>query len=62
MVLKKAKLLYQRKTYRCPACGKSVDNRDREAVRIHHDHVLRPRHVSVLPNGFLAAFRTRIGV
>ena len=29
--------------YRCPACGEMVDNRQREAVRFHHDHVLHPR-------------------
>jgi hypothetical protein len=61
MISKKAKLLYERKTYRCPACGKMVDNRDREAARFHHDHVLRPRQEPVIPNGFLAAFRTGIG-
>ena len=33
----------QLKTYRCPACDELVDNTDREAVRLHHDHVLHPR-------------------
>jgi predicted RNA-binding Zn-ribbon protein involved in translation (DUF1610 family) len=27
MISKKAKLLSERKTYRCPACGEMVDNR-----------------------------------
>jgi len=31
------------KRYQCPACSKMVDNLDREAVRVHHDHVLHPR-------------------
>jgi hypothetical protein len=39
--------------YRCPACGEMVDNRDRAAVRFHHDHVLHPRLDSfvTLPSG-----------
>jgi hypothetical protein len=52
MILERAKLLYGRKTYRCPGCGKKVNNDDREAVRIHHDHVLHPRQELLLPNGF----------
>jgi hypothetical protein len=30
-------------SYRCPACGETVDNRDLDAVRFHHHHVLHPR-------------------
>jgi hypothetical protein len=30
-------------SYRCPACGEMVENRDLGAVRFHHDHVLHPR-------------------
>jgi hypothetical protein len=39
--------------YRCPACGEMVDNRDRAAVRFHHDHVLHPRfdRFVTLPSG-----------
>ena len=29
--------------YRCPACGKLVDGRDREAMALHHRHVLFPQ-------------------
>jgi hypothetical protein len=28
--------------YGCPACGEMVDKTDRESIRLHHDHVLRP--------------------
>jgi hypothetical protein len=52
------------KTYRCPACGEMVHNADREAVRLHHDHVLHPRQGIFLslphPNGSretVASFR-----
>jgi hypothetical protein len=39
--------------YRCPACGEMVDNRDRAAIRFHHDHVLHPRldRFVTLPSG-----------
>jgi uncharacterized Zn finger protein len=33
-----------RPTYRCPECGEMVNNRDPEAIRLHHDHVLHPRY------------------
>lgn len=39
--------------YCCPACGGLVDNRRRDEVRLHHDHVLHPPldcYVK-LPNG-----------
>lgn len=39
----KSRPVEELKTYRCPACGKMVDNYDREAVRVHHDHILHPR-------------------
>lgn len=29
--------------YKCPGCGEMVDNRDRDSVRLHHDHVLHSR-------------------
>jgi hypothetical protein len=29
-------------SYRCPACGQMVENRDMDAVRFHHYHVLHP--------------------
>jgi hypothetical protein len=29
--------------YRCPGCGKLVDNRQIEDVKVHHDHVLHTR-------------------
>jgi hypothetical protein len=29
--------------YRCPGCGEMVNNRDVDAIRLHHQHVLRPR-------------------
>ena len=32
----------QRHFYRCPACGKMVDNRDLNAIVLHHAHVLHP--------------------
>ena len=32
----------QRYFYRCPACGEMVDNRDLDAIVIHHAHVLHP--------------------
>jgi hypothetical protein len=45
MILKpKTKPVEELKFYRCPACGQMVDNRDRDAIRFHHDHVLHPRH------------------
>jgi hypothetical protein len=43
MIFTKPKRVRDMKTYRCPGCGETVDNLDREAVRLHHDHVLRPR-------------------
>lgn len=30
-------------SYRCPGCAETVDNRDLDAIRIHHQHVLNPR-------------------
>jgi hypothetical protein len=35
--------------YECPACGEMVDNRRADEVRLHHDHVLRPRPSDTLP-------------
>ena len=29
-------------SYRCPGCGQMVNNRDLEAIRLHHAHVLHP--------------------
>ena len=28
--------------FSCPVCGERVDRRAREAVRVHHGHMLRP--------------------
>jgi hypothetical protein len=39
----------RKNSYRCPACGEMVDNDNWEAVRFHHDHVLRPRPHPLLP-------------
>jgi hypothetical protein len=40
----KSKPIEELNTYRCPACGEMVHKADRDAVRLHHDHVLHPRH------------------
>ena len=41
--------------YRCPACGEQVDGSSRDAVALHHQHVLHP-------NWFLSVRRARGGV
>ncbi|MEY2563462.1 MAG: hypothetical protein QOH88_1655 [Verrucomicrobiota bacterium] len=39
----RAKAVKEENFYRCPGCGAMVDNRLRDAIRLHHDHVLHPR-------------------